>query len=126
MRPQQCDVHHNVLSGLMDNRGRGKEVMKRTILATFVLAVLAALPARADESFILDIPIRFNANQETGEAKVLLVLSAAPAGAQLVVNGSTTLNLGDTMTVAGDSVSFTTGSGNSVLIDYKPLSNFSG
>jgi hypothetical protein len=100
--------------------------MKRTILATFVLAVLAALPARASESFILDIPIRFNANQETGEAKVLLVLSAAPAGAQLVVNGSTTLNLGDATTVAGDSVSFTSGPGNSALIDYKPLSNFSG
>ena len=45
--------------------------MKRTILATFVLAVLAVLPARASESFILDIPIRFNANQETGDVKVI-------------------------------------------------------
>ena len=96
--------------------------MKRMLLALLLVAV----PALGSESFILDIPLRFNAQQETGEAKVLMGLSAAPAGSQLVVNGGTTLNLGDSVTVAGDSVSFTAGTGNSVLIDYKPLSNFSG
>jgi len=101
--------------------------MKRIIAGFFVLVCLApVVPAIASEAFIFDIPTRGNTQQETGEAKALLGLSAAPAGAQLVVNGSTTLNLGDTMTIAGDAVSFTAGTGNSVFIDYKPLSNFSG
>jgi len=99
--------------------------MKRIILA-LCMGVLA-LPALASESFIFDVPLRFNTQQETGDVKVLLELNAAPAGAQLVVNGSTTLNLGDTnVMIAGDSVSFTAGSGNTALIEYKPLSNFSG
>lgn len=100
--------------------------MKRIILV--VLVCLLPFPAWASESFILDIPLRFNTQQETGDAKVLLELNAAPAGSQLVVNGSTTLNLGDTnVMVAGDSVSYTAGStANTALIEYKPLSNFSG
>lgn len=48
------------------------------------------------------------------------------AGAQLIVVGSTTLSLGDTLTVAGDSVSFLSASGNRVLIRYRALSNFGG
>ena len=100
--------------------------MKRILQV--LLVCLIPLPALASESFILDIPLRFNVQQETGEAKVLLELNAAPAGSQLVVNGSTTLNLGDTnVMIAGDSVSYTAGSAaNTALIDYKPLSNFSG
>jgi hypothetical protein len=85
-----------------------------------------ALPLFASESFTLNIPLRFNASQETGEVRITLALSAAPAGAQLVVDNSTTLNLGDTLTVAGDSVSFAAGSGNEVRIVYRPLSNFAG
>jgi hypothetical protein len=99
--------------------------MKRTTLALVtVLCVAFALPAIASESFTLDIPIRGNPQQETGQVLITLELNAASAGAQLVVNGSTTLNLGDTKTVAGDSVSFQTASGNDVNIIYKPLSNF--
>src|SRR5258708_5506545 len=104
---------------------RGKDVMKR---ATSVLGTLLCSapvpPAVARESFILNIPIRGNANQETGEVRIALGLNAAPAGAQLVVNGNTTVNLGGSAMVAGDSVSFAAGTGNEALITYKPLSNF--
>ena len=104
--------------------------MKRTTAAVvmFLCAVFAlqALPAIASESFTLNIPLRFNAQQETGEVRITLTLNAAPAGSQLVVNGNVTLNLGDTQTVAGDSVSYATAGGNDVRITYKPLSNFSG
>jgi len=55
--------------------------------------------------------------------RVTLELSAAPAGSQLVV-GSTTLNLGDTASVAGDSVTYEALTGNNVRITYVPLSNF--
>src|SRR6266545_1827323 len=89
-----------------------------------LISLLLAIPALASESWVLNIPVRFIANQETGEVRLVMGLSAAPAGAQLVVNGSTTLNLGDTQTVAGDSVSFAAGTGNEVRITYKPLSNF--
>src|ERR1700686_1268012 len=98
--------------------------MKRTARILRLLLCLALVsPAVASESFILNIPIRGNANQETGEVRIALGLNAAPAGAQLVVNGNTTLNLGDTKAVAGDSVSFATGTGNEVRITYRPLSN---
>jgi hypothetical protein len=83
-----------------------------------------AWTAAASESFTLNIPVRFNANQETGEVRITLGLDAAPAGAQLVVNGTTTVDLGQTVAVGTDSVSFAAGSGNSVLIAYRPLSNF--
>jgi hypothetical protein len=78
----------------------------------------------ASEAFTLSIPIRGNPQQETGEVRVTLALNAAPAGAQLVVNGNTTVNLGGTQMVNGDSVSFATATGNDVRITYKPLSNF--
>jgi hypothetical protein len=58
----------------------------------------------ADEAFLLNIPLRFDASQETGEVRITLHLAGA--------------------TVAGDSVTFTTGSGNSVRIVYQPLTNF--
>src|SRR6266849_10970321 len=99
--------------------------MKRTIVvlgAVFCWAFVSQVVA--SESFTLNVPIRGNANQETGEVRVALGLNAAPAGAQLVVNGNTTLNLGDTTMVAGDSVSFAAGNGNEARITYKPLSNF--
>jgi len=102
--------------------------MKRTTaaLVMFLCAVFAlqSVPASASESFTLNIPLRFNPQQETGEVRITLTLNAAPAGSQLVVNGNVTLNLGDTQTIAGDSVSYATAGGNDVRITYKPLSNF--
>jgi von Willebrand factor type A domain len=86
--------------------------------------LLVSVCASASEAWILNIPVRFIANQETGEVRIVMDLNAAPAGAQLVVNGATTLALGATQTINGDSVSFAAGSGNSVRIVYKPLSNF--
>jgi hypothetical protein len=104
--------------------------MKRTTVAVvmFLCAVFAlqSVPANASESFTLNIPLRFNPQQETGEVRITLTLDAAPAGSQLVVNGNVTLNLGDTQTIAGDSVSYVTAGGNDVRITYKPLSNFNG
>jgi von Willebrand factor type A domain len=85
---------------------------------------LIAASAFASESWILDVPLRGIANQETGQVRMLIDLDAAPAGAQLVVNGTTTINLGSSAMVNGDSVSFTAGTGNQVVVDYKPLSNF--
>ncbi|MEA2165638.1 MAG: hypothetical protein QOK37_3765 [Thermoanaerobaculia bacterium] len=102
--------------------------MKRTaaVLRTifcFALLMIGA-QASASESFTLNIPQRFDASQETGEVRILLGLSAAPAGSQLVVNNSATLNLGDTQMIGGDQVSFKAGGGNHVLITYVPRSNF--
>src|SRR5436309_541284 len=88
------------------------------------MLLLLAGSVHASESFVLDIPIRGNANQETGKVLLTLTLDSAPAGAQLVVNGSATLNLGQTQAVGGDSVTFESGSGNDVKITYVPLSNF--
>src|SRR5947199_10611697 len=99
--------------------------MKRTIAVVAAIVCFVCLPASASESFTLNIPLRFNAQQETGEVRITLTLNAAPAGSQLVVNGNTTLNLGDTTMVAGDSVSYATAGGNDVRITYQPLSNFS-
>ncbi|MEA2238777.1 MAG: hypothetical protein QOC81_3501 [Thermoanaerobaculia bacterium] len=100
--------------------------MKRTaaVLGTIWIAALSAVTAFGSESFTLSIPQRFDASQETGEVRIVLGLSAAPAGSQLIVNGATTLNLGDTQMIAGDNVSFTAGSGNHVVIKYVPRSNF--
>jgi hypothetical protein len=96
---------------------------KTTVLGALV-SVLFAAAALASESFTLDIPLRFNAQQETGKVLIMLTLSAAPAGAQLVVAGST-VNLGGNANLAsGDTVSFETGIGNEVKITYRPLSNF--
>jgi hypothetical protein len=97
--------------------------MKRAVAVLFAYALLPAA-AFASESFILNIPQRFDASQEIGEVRIVLGLNAAPAGAQLVVNLGPILNLGDTATVAGDSVSFTAAAGNHVLITYVPKSNF--
>jgi hypothetical protein len=97
--------------------------MKRGVALLFASALFPAA-AFASESFVLNIPQRFDASQEIGEVRIVLGLNAAPAGAQLVVNGGATLNLGDTTTVAGDSVSFTAAAGNHVLITYVPKSNF--
>ncbi len=98
--------------------------MKRIAVA-FVVAFVS-FAAAADEAFILSIPLRFNANQETGEVRVTFTLAAPPAGTQLIVNG-TTLNLGATQTIGGDSVAFTAGSEpNTARLVYQPLSNFAG
>src|SRR3954449_8310542 len=102
--------------------------MKRTTAAVvmFLCAVFAlqALPARASESFTLNIPLRGNPQQETGEVRITLTLNAAPAGSQLVVNGNVTLDLGQTKQTGGDSVTFETAGGNDVRITYRPKSNF--
>jgi hypothetical protein len=101
--------------------------MKRPIVALAVLFALAvALQpsiASASEAWVLNIPVRGIPNQESGMVRATLELNAAPAGAQLVV-GSTTLNLGQTLTVAGDSVTFEALTGNNVRITYVPKSNF--
>ncbi len=104
--------------------------MKRTTVAVVtVLCIVFALrsaPAAASESFTLDIPTRGNPQQETGKVFITLSLNAASAGAQLVVNGNTTLSLGDTKPVAGDTVTFAAAGGNDVSIIYVPQSNFTG
>lgn len=97
--------------------------MKRAVALLFS-SVLFSAAAFASESFVLNIPQRFDASQEIGEVRIVLGLSAAPAGSQLVVNGAPPLNLGDTGTFAGDSVSFTAAASNHVLITYVPKSNF--
>src|SRR5256885_10950578 len=100
--------------------------MKRSLLVLGVLCVLLSTAAFASESWVLNIPVRFIANQETGEVRIVMGLNAAPAGSQLVVNGTTTVNLGNSAMVNGDSVSFAAGNGNGneIVIIYKPLSNF--
>jgi hypothetical protein len=85
---------------------------------------MLAAQALASESFVLQIPKRNVTNQEIGEVRINLGLDLPPAGAQLVIGGTTTLNLGDTTSVAGDEVTFAEGAGNSVNITYRPLSNF--
>jgi Outer membrane protein beta-barrel domain len=99
--------------------------MKRhAILST--LAFCLALSVSATESFILSIPQGEDFTRQTGEVRVTLGLNAPPAGSQLVVGGNTTINLGQTVTVAGDSITFEAGAGNSARIIYRPLSNFAG
>ena len=101
--------------------------MKRTLsLLPVVLSLVLAAPLIADEAWVLDIPIRGNAQQETGEVRMVLDLSASPSGSQIVINGSTTLALGQTAAVGGDSATYELVSGNTVRVTYKPLSNFSG
>jgi len=97
-------------------------------IKTAVLGILGclalALPALASEAFTLTIPTRFNAQQETGKVKITFTLNAAPAGAQLVVDG-TTVNLGGNANLpSGDTVSFEALAGNAARITYVPLSNF--
>jgi hypothetical protein len=91
----------------------------------FSMAMAISSTAYASESFVLNVPVRGDAQQEIGMVRIVLGLGAAPNGAQLIVNGTTTLNPGDTQTVGGDSVSFQAGS-NAVTIVYQPLSNFTG
>lgn len=101
--------------------------MKRRLsLLPVVLSLALAAPLIADEAWLLDIPIRGNAQQETGEVRIFLNLSAAPNGSQIVINGATTLALGQTAAVGGDSATYELVSGNTVRVIYKPLSNFNG
>jgi len=103
--------------------------MKRASLALSVFAVFAValLPstAAASEAWILNIPVRGIANQESGMVKVDLELDSAPAGSQLVIEGTTTVNLGASANLpSGDSVTYAALTGNNVRITYVPLSNF--
>ena len=77
--------------------------MNRAMVALIVFSL--ALPAAASEAWVLNIPVRGIANQETGMVRFTLELDSPPAGSQLVVNG-TTLNLGDSPSIAGDDVTF--------------------
>src|ERR1700709_1554346 len=101
--------------------------MKRASVALAVFVAFASLllpsTVAASEAWILNIGVRGIPNQESGMVRINLELSAAPAGSQLVV-GSTTLNLGDTLTVAGDSVTYEALTGNNARITYVPKSNF--
>ena len=98
--------------------------MKRSIVILGAIFVLAAVPSMASEAWILNIPIRGIPNQETGMVRATLTLGAPPAGSQLVVNGATTLNLGQTVAVGGDTVTYEALTGNDVRITYIPKSNF--
>ncbi|HEX7191962.1 MAG TPA: vWA domain-containing protein [Thermoanaerobaculia bacterium] len=101
--------------------------MKRTFsLFPVVLSLVLAAPLIADEAWLLDIPVRGNAQQETGEVRIVLDLSANPNGSQMLINGSTTLTLGQTASVGSDSATYELVSGNRVRVTYRPLSNFSG
>ena len=100
--------------------------MKRGLsLLPVVLSLAVALPLLADEAWLLDIPVRGNSQQETGEVRMVLGLSAAPAGSQIVINGSTTVALGQTTAVGGDSATYEVVSGNTVRVIYRPLSSIS-
>src|SRR5947207_3437026 len=100
--------------------------MNRAFGALAAFTVAAALPctAAASEAWVLNIPVRGIANQESGMVRAILELDSAPAGSQLVVNGTTTLNLGATQVVGGDSVTYEALTGNNVRITYVPLTNF--
>jgi len=94
------------------------------MVALAVLLVFAS-PVMASEAWILNIPVRFNASQETGMVRATLELSAPPAGAQLVIEGTTTVNLGGNANLpSGDTVTFEALTGNAARITYVPLSNF--
>jgi von Willebrand factor type A domain len=96
---------------------------KTTALLGLLGSLVLATPALASEAFTLNIPLRLNAQQETGKVKITFTLSAAPAGSQLVVNG-TTINFSGAQTIAGDKVTFTGAGGNNVQITYEPTTNF--
>ncbi len=95
-----------------------------TVVLTGVLCLVLAVPAAASEAFTLNVPPRFNSQQETGKVKITLKLSAAPAGSSLLINGATAVSLGSTQTIAGDKVTFESAGGNDARIIYEPLSNF--
>src|SRR5688500_1317941 len=97
--------------------------MKRFAILLVILACLPSAVA-ASESFQLTIPFRESSPHQIGEVRITLGLDAPPAGAQLVVAETTTINLGQSATVNGDSVTFEAGAGNSAKITYKPLSKF--
>src|SRR3954471_24544280 len=102
--------------------------MKRTTAGLFAVLcavfVSQSVSVLASESFTLDIPTRGNPQQETGEVRITLMLTANTAGSQLVVSGNVTLDLGQTKQTGGDSVTFETAGGNDVRITYRPKSNF--
>ncbi len=97
--------------------------MKRFAVSLVILVCFASALS-ASESFELTIPIRESSPHQIGEVRITFALDAPPAGAQLVVAETTTINLGQTATVNGDSVTFEAGAGNSAKITYKPLSKF--
>lgn len=89
-----------------------------------LLLLCLALQAAASESFLLTIPLREDPSRLTAEVRVTLNLSAPPAGAQLVVGETTTINLGQTTTINGDPITFEAGTGNQARIIYRVRSNF--
>lgn len=97
--------------------------MKRFAISLVTLVCFASAVS-ASESFQLTIPFRESSPHQVGEVRITLALDAPPAGAQLVVAEATTIDLGQTATVDGDSITFEEGAGNLVRITYKPLSKF--
>lgn len=95
----------------------------KTASAVLGVFLCFALPAPASESFVLNIPVRGDASQETGLVHITLDLDGPATGAQLVVNGSTTVSLGQAIPVNTDFVRFTD-LGDAVRIEYEPRSNF--
>ncbi|MGZ5443130.1 MAG: vWA domain-containing protein [Thermoanaerobaculia bacterium] len=95
----------------------------KTTLAVLGSLFCFAFAASGSESFTLNIPVRGDASQETGMVHVVLDLDGPAAGAQLVINGSTTVNLGQAIPVNTDFVRFID-AGDAVRIEYEPRSNF--
>jgi von Willebrand factor type A domain len=86
--------------------------------------VFAACSAAASESFILGVPVGEDLTRLTSEVRVILTLSAPAAGSSLVVNGATTVTLGQTVTISGDTLTYEAAGANSARITFRPVSNF--
>ena len=90
-----------------------------------LVCLVLSLGLSADEAFLLQVPLRENPTQQTGEVRVTLTLDGDPAGAQLEVNGAETVTLGQTLNLSsGDRLIFEAGGGNSAKLTFQPLSNF--
>src|SRR5712692_9324456 len=88
-----------------------------------ILGIVLAVRVSASESFTLQIPVRGDASQEIGEVHITLGLNGPPIGSQLVINGTTAINLGQTVAIGNDYVTFTAAT-NAVKIVYQARSNF--
>ena len=69
--------------------------MKRRAVSLAILVCLTSALS-ASESFQLIIPIRESSPHQIGEVRVLLGLNGPPAGSQLVLSETTTVDLGQT------------------------------
>lgn len=97
--------------------------MKRSATILGILVSLA-LRASASESFLVTVPVREVSNAQTGEVRITLGLDAPPAGSQLVINETTSISLGQTVSVGGEPITYAAGDGNEARITWRPLQNF--